>query len=153
TGEMMSAIRAEGGADSGAISLSLRENHEVENGSYWTRAVSFSDFYLLNRPQIVRMWMVDCLIGILGWSAALLLFGAPHFALTTTIPGLLAGHFARIVWLMRQLNLMLTLYQSSLAIVVGAAAGAMIFLLAYLTVGRGYSTNSWPTSLIPSLIF
>src|SRR5439155_2402762 len=40
TGEMMSAIRAEG-ADSGAISSSVRENHEVENGSFGTRAVSF----------------------------------------------------------------------------------------------------------------
>ena len=65
TGEMRSAIRAEDGAESGAISWSLRESHEVENGSYWTRAVSFSDFYSLNRPQIVRMWIVDCLIGIL----------------------------------------------------------------------------------------
>ena len=77
TGEMMSAIRAEGraeGADSGAISWSWRENSEVESGGSWTRVVSFSDFYILNRPQIVRIWIVDGLIGILGWSVAFLLF-------------------------------------------------------------------------------
>ena len=104
TGEMMSAIRAEGGADSGAISLSLRENHEVENGSYWTRAVSFSDFYFLNRPQITRMLMIDWLTGILGWSVAFLLFSRPSFALTVTLAGLLAVHIARIAWLIRQHN-------------------------------------------------
>ena len=153
TGEMMSAIRAEGGADSGAISLSVRENHEVENGSYWTRAVSFSDFYFLNRPQIVRMGIIDCLIGIFGWSTALLLFSEPNFALTVTLAGLLAVHVARIAWLMRQHNLMLTLYQSTVAIVVGAAAGAIIVLLAYLSVVVGYSSNWWPAYRNVSLMF
>jgi hypothetical protein len=143
TGEMRSAIRAEGGAESGAISWSLRENHEVENGSYWTRAVSFSDFYFLNRPQIVRMGIIDCLIGILGWSAALLLFSEPNFALTVTLAGLLALHVARIAWLIRQRNLMLTLYQSTVTIVVGGAAGAIIILLAYASL-VGHSRNWWP---------
>jgi hypothetical protein len=133
TGEMVSAIRAEGGADSGAISWSLRESHVVENGSFWTRAVSFNDFYFLNRPQIVRMLMIDWLTGILGWSVAFLLFSGPSFALTVTLAGLLAGHIARIVWLMRQRNLMLTLYQSTVTIVVGGVAGAIIVLLAYAT--------------------
>jgi hypothetical protein len=136
TGEMMSAIRAEGraeGADSGAISWSWRENREVESGGSWTRVVSFSDFYSLNRPQIVRMWIVDCLTGILGWSVAFLLFSRPSFALTVTLAGLLAGHIARIAWLIRQRNLMLTLYQSTVTIVVGGVAGAIIVLLAYAT--------------------
>ena len=143
TGEMKSAIRAEGGADSGAISLSARENHEVENGSFWTRAVSFNDFYFLNRPQIVRMGIIDSLIGILGWSGALLLFSEPNFALTVTLAGLLAVHVARIAWLTRQRNLMLTLYQSAATIVVGGAAGAIVVLLAYASV-VGYSRNWWP---------
>jgi hypothetical protein len=143
TGEMMSAIRAEGGADSGAISLSLRENHEVENGSYWTRAVSFSDFYFLNRPQITRMLMIDWLTGILGWSVAFLLFSRPSFALTVTLAGLLAVHIARIAWLIRQHNLMLTLYQSTVTIVVGGTAGVTIVLLAY--VGSTLDLiGSWP---------
>jgi hypothetical protein len=152
TGEMMSAIRAEGGADSGAISWSLRESHVVENGSFWTRAVSFSDFYFLNRPQIVRMWIVDCLIGILGWSAALLLFSEPNFALTVTLAGLLAVHVARIAWLIRQRNLMLTLYQSTVTIVVGGAAGAIIVFLAYFSV-LGYSSNWWPAYRNVNLTF
>ncbi|MGQ0685618.1 hypothetical protein [Bradyrhizobium sp.] len=143
TGEMMSAIRAEGGADSGAISLSVRENHEVENGSFGARAVSFNDFYFLNRPKIVRMGIIDSLIGILGWSVALLLFSEPNFALTVTLAGLLAVHVARIAWLMRQHNLMLTLYQSTVTIIVGGAAGAIIVLLAYASV-VGYSRNWWP---------
>ncbi|UPK00777.1 hypothetical protein [Bradyrhizobium sp. 170] len=143
TGEMMSAIRAEGGADSGAISLSLRENHEVENGSYWTRAVSFSDFYFLNRPQITRMLMIDWLTGILGWSVAFLLFSRPSFALTVTLAGLLAVHIARIAWLIRQHNLLLTLYQSTVTIVVGGTAGVTIVLLAY--VGSTLDLiGSWP---------
>jgi hypothetical protein len=149
---MMSAIRAEGGADSGAISWSLRESHVVENGSFWTRAVSFSDFYFLNRPQIVRMWIVDCLIGILGWSAALLLFSEPNFALTVTLAGLLAVHVARIAWLIRQRNLMLTLYQSTVTIVVGGAAGAIIVFLAYFSV-LGYSSNWWPAYRNVNLTF
>jgi hypothetical protein len=152
TGEMMSAIRAEGGADSGAISWTLRENHEGENGSYWTREVSFSDFYFLNRPQIVRMWIVDCLIGILGWSVALLLFSEPNFALTVTLAGLLAVHVARIVWLMRQRNLMLTLHQSTVTILVGGAAGAIIVFLAYFSV-LGYSSNWWPAYRNVNLTF
>jgi len=131
TDEMMSAIRAEGGAESGAISWSWRESHEVESGGFWTRAVSFSDFYLLNRPQIVRMWIVDGLLGILVWSVAFLLFSGPSFALTMTLAGLLAGHIARIAWLSRQRNLMLTLNQSTVTIVVGGVAGAIIVLLAY----------------------
>jgi hypothetical protein len=143
TGEMMSAIRAEGGADSGAISWTLRENHEGENGSYWTREVSFSDFYILNRPQIVRIWIVDGLIGVLGWSVTLRLFSEPNFALTVTLAGLLAVHVARIAWLTRQRNLMLTLYQSAATIVVGGAAGAIILLLAYASL-VGYSSNWWP---------
>lgn len=143
TGEMMSAIRAEGGADSGAISWSLRENHEVENGSFWTRAVSFSDFCSLNRPQIVRMWIVDCLIGILGWSVAFLLFSGPSFALTVTLAGLLAVHIARIAWLIRQRNLMLTLYQSTVTMVVGGAAGVIIVLLAYASSALDL-IGSWP---------
>ena len=146
TGEMMSAIRAEGraeGADSGAISWSWRENSEVESGGSWTRVVSFSDFYSLNRPQIVRMWIVDCLIGILGWSVAFLLFSAPSFALTVTLAGLLALHIARIAWLIRQHNLMLTLYQSTVTIVVGGTAGVTIVLLAY--VGSTLDLiGSWP---------
>ena len=146
TGEMMSAIRAEGraeGADSGAISWSWRESHEVESGGFWTRAVSFSDFYSLNRPQIVRMWIVDCLIGILGWSVAFLLFSGPSFALTVTLAGLLAVHIARIAWLIRQHNLMLTLYQSTVTIVVGGTAGVTIVLLAY--VGSTLDLiGSWP---------
>ena len=133
TGEMMSAIRAEGGADSGAISWSSRESQVVENGSFWTRAVSFSDFYFLNRPQIVRMWAVDCLIGISGWSVAFFLFSSPSFALTVTLAGLLAVHIARIAWLIRQRNLMLTLYQSTVTIVVGGAAGVLMVLLTYVT--------------------
>jgi len=152
TGEMRSAIRAEDGAESGAISWSLRESHEVENGSYWTRAVSFSDFYFLNRPQIVRMWIVDCLIGILGWSVALLLFNEPNFALTVTLAGLLAVHVARIVWLMRQRNLMLTLHQSTVTILVGGAAGAIIVFLAYFSV-LGYSSNWWPAYRNVNLTF
>ena len=152
TGEMRSAIRAEDGAESGAISWSLRESHEVENGSYWTRAVSFSDFYFLNRPQIVRMWIVDCLIGILGWSVALLLFSEPNFALTVTLAGLLAVHVARIVWLMRQRNLMLTLHQSTVTILVGGAAGAIIVFLAYFSV-LGYSSNWWPAYRNVNLTF
>ena len=143
TGEMMSAIRAEGGADSGAISWTLRENHEGENGSYLTREVSFSDFYILNRPQIVRIWIVDGLIGVLGWSVTLRLFSEPNFALTVTLAGLLAVHVARIAWLTRQRNLMLTLYQSAATIVVGGAAGAIILLLAYASL-VGYSSNWWP---------
>ena len=143
TGEMRSAIRAEGGADSGAISWTLRENHEGENGSYWTREVSFSDFYILNRPQIVRIWIVDGLIGVLGWSVTLRLFSEPNFALTVTLAGLLAVHVARIAWLTRQRNLMLTLYQSAATIVVGGAAGAIILLLAYASL-VGYSSNWWP---------
>jgi hypothetical protein len=146
TGEMMSAIRAEGraeGADSGAISWSWRENSEVESGGSWTRVVSFSDFYSLNRPQIVRMWIVDCLIGILGWSVAFLLFSGPSFALTVTLAGLLAVHIARIAWLIRQHNLMLTLYQSTVTIVVGGTAGVTIVLLAY--VGSTLDLiGSWP---------
>ena len=152
TGEMMSAIRAEGGADSGAISWSLRESHVVENGSFWTRAVSFSDFYFLNRPQIVRTWIVDGLIGILGWSVAFLLFSGPSFALTVTLAGLLAGHIARIAWLIRQRNLMLTLYQSTVTIVVGGVAGAIIVLLAYFSV-LGYSSNWWPAYRNVNLTF
>jgi hypothetical protein len=142
TGEMMSAIRAEG-ADSGAISWSWRENREVESGGSWTRVVSFSDFYSQNRPQIVRMWIVDCLIGILGWSVAFLLFSGPSFALTVTLAGLLAVHIARIAWLIRQHNLMLTLYQSTVTIVVGGTAGVTIVLLAY--VGSTLDLiGSWP---------
>jgi len=143
TREMMSAIRAEGGADSGAISWSLRESHVVENGSFWTRAVSFSDFYFLNRPQITRMLMIDWLTGILGWSVAFLLFSRPSFALTVTLAGLLAVHIARIAWLIRQHNLMLTLYQSTVTIVVGGTAGVTIVLLAY--VGSTLDLiGSWP---------
>ena len=146
TGEMMSAIRAEGraeGADSGAISWSWRENSEVESGGSWTRVVSFSDFYSLNRPQIVRMWIVDGLLGILVWSVAFLLFSGPSFALTVTLAGLLAGHIARIAWLIRQRNLMLTLYQSTVTIVVGGTAGVTIVLLAY--VGSTLDLiGSWP---------
>jgi hypothetical protein len=143
TGEMMSAIRAEGGADSRAISLSLRENHEVENGSYWTRAVSFSDFHSLNRPQITRMLMIDWLTGILGWSVAFLLFSGPSFALTVTLAGLLAVHITRIAWLIRQHNLMLTLYQSTVTIVVGGTAGVTIVLLAYVSSTLDL-IGSWP---------
>jgi hypothetical protein len=121
----------------------LRENHEGENGSYWTREVSFSDFYILNRPQIVRIWIVDGLIGVLGWSVTLRLFSEPNFALTVTLAGLLAVHVARIAWLTRQRNLMLTLYQSAATIVVGGAAGAIILLLAYASL-VGYSSNWWP---------
>jgi hypothetical protein len=143
TGEMMSAIRAEGGADSGAISWSLRQSHVVENGSFWTRAVSLSDFYFLNRPQITRMLMIDWLTGILGWSVAFLLFSRPSFALTVTLAGLLAVHIARIAWLIRQHNLMLTLYQSTVTIVVGGTAGVTIVLLAYVG-SRLDLIGSWP---------
>jgi hypothetical protein len=66
-GEMKSAIRAEGGAGSGAISLSVREIHEVENGGFGTHSVSFRDFQALNRPRTTRMLMIDWLTGILGW--------------------------------------------------------------------------------------
>jgi hypothetical protein len=142
-GEMMSAIRAEGGPDSGAISLSVRENHEVENGRFGTHAVSFSDFYSLNRPPITRMVMIDWLTGILGWSVTLLLFRDPNFALTVTLAGLLAVHVARMARLMRQHNLMLTVYQSTVTIVVGGAAGAITLLLAYVSI-VGDPTNWWP---------
>jgi hypothetical protein len=150
TGEMMSAIRAEGGADSGAISWSLRESHVVENGSFWTRAVSFSDFYFLNRPKIIRMLMIDWLTGILGWSVAFLLFSGPSFALTVTLAGLLAVHITRIAWLIRQRNLMLTLYQSTVTIVVGGAAGVIIVLLTYVTSALDL-IGSWPVYRTVSL--
>jgi hypothetical protein len=143
TGEMMSAIRAEAGADSGAISLSVPENHEVENGRFGTHSVSFRDFHLLNRPQITRMLMIDWLAGILGWSVSFLLFSEPRFALTVTLPGLLAVHVTRIAWLMRQHNLTLTLYQSTVTIVVGGAAAAIILPLAYVTSALDL-IGSWP---------
>ena len=97
-GEMMSAIRTEGGADSGAISLSVPEIGEFKNGRF-THKVSFRDFHFLNRPQITRMLMIDWLTGILGWSAAFLLFSDASFALTVALAGLLAVHIARIAWL------------------------------------------------------
>ena len=89
------------------------------------------------------MWIVDCLIGILGWSVAFLLFSGPSFALTVTLAGLLALHIARIAWLIRQHNLMLTLYQSTVTIVVGGVAGAIIVLLAYVTSALDL-IGSWP---------
>jgi hypothetical protein len=92
------------------------------------------------------MWIVDCLIGILGWSAALLLFSEPNFALTVTLAGLLAVHVARIAWLIRQRNLMLTLYQSTVTIVVGGAAGAIIVFLAYFTATSTSRLRCFPVS-------
>lgn len=142
-GEMMSGIRAEGRADSGAISLSVQEIHEVENGGFGTHSVSFRDFHLLNRPQITRMLMIDWLTGIPGWSAAFLLFSDASFALTVTLAGLLAVHIARIAWLIHQHNLTLTLHQSTVTIVVGGAAGAIILALAYVTTAQGL-IGSWP---------
>jgi hypothetical protein len=133
TGEMMSAIRAESGADSEATSLSARENYEVENGRFEARSVSFRNFHSLNRPQITRMLIIDWLTGILGWSLTVL-FIKPSFALTVTLAGLLAVHIARIAWLIGRHNLMLTLRQSTATIVVGGAVGAIILLLAYVSV-------------------
>jgi hypothetical protein len=130
-GEMMLAIRAEGGADSGAISLSVPEI-EFKNGRF-THKVSFRDFHFLNRPQITRMLMIDWLTGIPGWSAAFLLFSDASFALTVALAGLLAVHIARIAWLIRQHNLTLTLHQSTVTIVVGGAAGAVFLALAYVS--------------------
>lgn len=142
-GEMMSAIRAEGGADSGAISLSVRKIHEVENGRFGTHPVNFRDFHFLNRPQITRMLWIDWLTGISGWSAAFLLFSDASSALTVTLAGLLAVHITRIAWLIRQHNLMLTLHQSMVTVVVGGTAGAIILLLAYVSITVG-TTASWP---------
>jgi hypothetical protein len=129
--EMMSAIRAEGGADSGAISLSVPEI-EFKNGRF-THSVSFRDFRLLNRPQITRMMMIDWLAGMLGWSATFLLFSDARFALTVTLAGLLAVHIARITWLIRQHHLALTRHQSTVTIAVGVTAGAVILALAYVS--------------------
>jgi hypothetical protein len=148
-GEMMSAIRAEGGADNGAISLSVPEI-EFKNGRF-THKVSFRDFHLLNRPRITRMLMIDWLAGILGWSAAFLLFSDASFALTVTLAGLLAVHIARIAWLIRQDNLTLTLHQSTVTIVVAGAAGAIILTLAYVTTALGL-IGSWPVYRNVSLI-
>lgn len=117
TGEMRSAIRAEGGAYSGATWLSVQEDYEVENGRF-VRPVSFRDFQSLNRPRITRMLMSDWLTGIPGWSVTFLLFSEPSFALTVTLAGLLAVHITRIAWLVRQHNLMLTLHQSTVTIAV-----------------------------------
>jgi hypothetical protein len=142
-GEMMSAIRAEGGGDSGAIWLSTREIHEVGNGGFGTHSVSFRDFQALNRPRTTRMLMIDWLTGIPGWSAAFLLFSDASFALTVTLAGLLAVHIVRIAWLVRQRNLTLTLHQSTVAIVVGGAAGAIILTLAYVTIALD-PIGSWP---------
>jgi hypothetical protein len=142
-GEMMSAIRAKGGADSGAISLSVREIHEVENGGFGTHSVSFRDFQALNRPRTTRMLMIDWLTGIPGWSAAFLLFSDASFALTMTLAGLLAVHIVRIAWIVRQRNLALTLHQSTVVIVVGGAAGAIILTLAYVTTTLD-PIGSWP---------
>jgi hypothetical protein len=128
-GEMMSAIRAEGGADSGAISLSVPEI-EFKNGRF-THKVSFRDFHFLNRPRITRMLMIDWLAGILGWSVTFLLLSEPGLALTVTLAGLLIVHVARIAWLIRQRNLTLTLHQSTVTIAVGVAAGAVFLALAY----------------------
>jgi hypothetical protein len=150
-GEMMSAIRAEGGADSGAILLSVRETHEVENGGFGTRSVSFRDFNFSNRPKITRMLMIDWLTGILGWSVAFLLFSEPGFALTVTLTGLLAVHVIRIAWLIRQHNLMLTLHQSTVTIVVGVAAGAMFLPLAYVTTALNL-IGWWPVYRTVSFI-
>jgi hypothetical protein len=148
-GEMMSAIRAEGGADNGAISLSVPEI-EFKNGRF-THKVSFRDFHLLNRPRITRMLMIDWLAGILGWSAAFLLFSDASLALTVTLAGLLAVHIARIAWLIRQDNLTLTLHQSTVTIVVAGAAGAIILTLAYVTTALGL-IGSWPVYRNVSLI-
>jgi hypothetical protein len=142
TGEMMSAIRAEGGAYSGATWLSVQEDYEVENGRF-VRPVSFRDFQSLNRPRITRMLMIDWLTGIPGWSVTFLLFSEPSFALTVTLAGLLAVHITRIAWLIRQHNLMLTLHQSIVTIVVGGAAGAIILPLAYVTSALDL-IGSWP---------
>ncbi|MGJ5091382.1 hypothetical protein ACQR18_04835 [Bradyrhizobium oligotrophicum] len=129
TGEMMSAISAEGGADGVAISLSVPEI-EFKSGRF-THSVSFRDFHLLNRPQITRMLVIDWLAGVLGWSVTFLLFSEPSFALTVTLVGLLAVHVARIAWLMRQRHLALTVHQSIVTIAVGVAAGTVILALAY----------------------
>ena len=87
--------------------------------------------------------MIDWLTGILGWSVAFLLFSGPSFALTVTLAGLLAVHIARIAWLIRQRNLMLTLYQSTVTIVVGGAAGVIIVLLTYVSSALDL-IGSWP---------
>ncbi|OAF14274.1 hypothetical protein AYJ54_42715 [Bradyrhizobium centrolobii] len=89
------------------------------------------------------MLWIDWLTGILGWSAAFLLFADSSFALTVTLAGLLAVHIARIAWLIRQHKLMLTLHQSTVTIVVGGAAGAIVLLLAYLSTALGL-VGSWP---------
>ncbi len=143
TGEMMSAIRAEGGADSGAISLSVREIQAVENGRFGTLPVSFRDFHFVNRPQITRMLWMDWLTGIPGWSVTFLLFSEPSSALTVTLACLLAVHIARITWLTRRHDLTLTLHQSTVTIVVGGAAGAIILPLAYVTTAMDL-VGSWP---------
>ena len=97
------------------------------------------------------MLMIDWLAGILGWSAAFLLFSDASFALTVTLAGLLAVHIARIAWLIRQDNLTLTLHQSTVTIVVGGAAGAIILTLAYVTTALGL-IGSWPVYRNVSLI-